>query len=85
MLPRAVSDIIRQRWTPAESGRSPQLFRFFTSQLNTANESSLPEIGSTPIRQQSVTVKSVSLVMLRGFLFQLDFCSPRNRFRAIDP
>jgi hypothetical protein len=29
MLPRAVSDIIRQRWTPAESGQSPQLFRFF--------------------------------------------------------
>jgi hypothetical protein len=29
MLPRAVADIIRRRWTPPESGQSPQVFRFF--------------------------------------------------------
>jgi hypothetical protein len=44
MLPRAVADIIRRRWTPPEIGTEPAgIPVFFTSQLNTANESCRPQ------------------------------------------
>ena len=51
MLPRAVADIIRRRWTPPESDRARRYSGFFTSQLNTANESSRPVavLGDRPL------------------------------------
>lgn len=56
MLPRAGADTIRRRWTPPESGQSPQVFRLFTSQLNTANESCRPEVavGERPVSGREI-------------------------------